>query len=251
MGGEPIRTVALRETAAAVTGARLGAIDAEVLGAAAPPVLERSFDAVSGPIAAPLRQALRAAVVGAVGRSETTPPWWVDALARQPRAGATRPGHARIMLQPEESHAEHCWVVAVGAVLCAPGYGAEIEAPFLCGLAHHLHNAVLPDSGFAGEALLEEELEPLLARLTDAALAELPASLRGQAVEALRLREAADSAESRAFHAADVLDRVLEMRHHARAAAFTVEQALSELELVHAGPTQAFGLDVLERAGLR
>jgi len=178
-------------------------------------------------------------------------PGGLGALARQPRAGATRPGHARIVLQPEESHAEHCWTVAVGAVLCAPGYGADVEGPFLCGLAHHLHNAVLPDSGFAGEALLADELEPLLARLTERALSELEEPLRATVGGALGLRDAAQSPASRAFHAADVLDRVLEMRHHARAAAFTVSQALEELELVHEGPTQAFGLEVLGQAGLR
>jgi hypothetical protein len=251
VGGDAPRAIALREAAAAVAGARLGAIDASVLGEEiAPAVLERSFDAVAGAIADPLRSELRAALGQAPG-AKGEPPSWVGLLARQPRAGATRPGHPRIMLQPEESHAEHCWVVAVGAVLCAPAQGADIAAPFLCGLAHHVHNAWLPDSGFAGELLLGEALEPLLARLTRRGLAELDEPLRSRTGEALALRDAAGSPASRAFHAADVLDRVLEMRHHARVADFTVEQALGELELVHAGPTQAFGLEVLERAGLR
>jgi hypothetical protein len=142
--------------------------------------------------------------------------------------------------------------VAVGAVLATPYYGVtDVVTPFLCGLAHHLHNALLPDSGFAGEALLGAELEPLIDRLTRAALAELPGPLRAMTGEALELRASAESPPARAFHAADVLDRVLEMRHHARTAAFTVEQALEELELVHEGPIQAFGLSVLEEAGLR
>jgi hypothetical protein len=55
---------------------------------------------------------------------------------------------------------------------------------------------------------------------------------------------------SQAFHAADVLDRVLQVHHHARAAAFTAAQALDDLELVHDGPVQAFHLDVLRSAGL-
>jgi hypothetical protein len=41
------------------------------------------------------------------------------------------------------------------------------------------------------------------------------------------------------------------MRHHARAAAFTLDVALDELDLVHAGPLQAYGLDVVAAAGLR
>ena len=245
VGGEDVRTVALRETAAAVVGARLGAIDLEVLIAAgswperAEEALGRAFDAVADPIPEPLRGELRA-TIGTVAAGAGDVPPWVGALARQPRAGATRPGHARIMLQPEESHAEHCWTVAVGAVLCAPAYGAEVEAPFVCGLAHHVHNATLPDSGFAGEALLGGTLTGIIHRTTERALASLAEPLRGQVAQALALRDGAE-----------VLDRVLEMRHHARVASFTVAQALEELDLVHEGPTQAFGLEVLEGAGLR
>jgi len=257
VGGADVREVALRETAAAVTGARLGAIDARVLATAGvspavgDEVLERAFDAVSGFIAEPLRAELRAVLGDRPAVTGDGVPRWVAALGRQPRAGATRPGRPRLMLQPEESHAEHCWTVAVGAVLAAPLQDSQIEAPFLCGLAHHLHNAVLPDAGFAGEALLGSELEPLLARLTDEALSELSGPLEWQTRGALGLCVSAESAPSRAFHAADVLDRVLEMDHHARTAAFTVEHALEELELVHEGPTQAFGFAVLEAAGLR
>jgi len=257
--GAEVREVAVREAAGAVAAARLGAIDAELLQSAgtsqeaAHAVLERSFDEVAGAVPEPLRGELREALrEPRPGEGSDAPaPSWVRSLARQPRAGATRPGHARVMLQPEESHAEHCWAVAVGAVLAAPGCGAELEGPFLCGLAHHLHNALLPDAGFVGEAMLGEELELLLARLTGAALADLAAALQSRVRTALVLRDAAESPEARAFHTADVLDRVLEMRHHARSAAFTVDQALEELELVHEGPTQAFGLAVLEEAGLR
>jgi len=244
--GEDPAAVARREAAAALAGARLGAIDAEVLrdaGVAPLPVLERAFDELAGAVAEPLRGQLRATLGDEPVRAGRAPAW-VGALARQPRAGATRPGHARILLQPEESHAEHCWVVAVGAVLAAGHYGTAPEEPFLRGLAHHLHNAALPDSGFAGEALLGAELSPAIGRLTRRALAALDAPLRARVERAL-------AAEDPAFHAADVLDRVLEMRHHARTAAFTVEQAVEELDLVHAGPEQAFGLAVLEEAGLR
>jgi fumarate hydratase class II len=66
----------------------------------------------------------------------------------------------------------------------------------------------------------------------------------------LTLRADAAAPAAQAFHAADVLDRVLQVHHHARAAAFTVEQALDDLELVHAGPVQGFHTDVLAAAGL-
>ncbi len=56
--------------------------------------------------------------------------------------------------------------------------------------------------------------------------------------------------EGRAFNAADVMDRVLQMRQYDRVAAFTTAQALDDLELVHAGPLQAFHRAVLAEAGL-
>ncbi len=64
------------------------------------------------------------------------------------------------------------------------------------------------------------------------------------------LRADAVAPESQAFHTADVLDRVLQVHHHARAAAFTASQALDDLELVHAGPVQTFHHRVLAAAGL-
>ncbi len=47
-----------------------------------------------------------------------------------------------------------------------------------------------------------------------------------------------------------MLDRVLEMRWHAEAAAFTLDVALGEMDIVHPGPVQSFQLEVLQRAGL-
>ncbi len=252
LAGDAAEAVAAREAACALASARLGAIDRAVLRAcgldedAAAGVLERAFDAVAAPLPDALRDALRPALAVELPPPPAgSTPWWVEALAEQPRAGATRPGHARLVLSPAESHAEHCWVVAIGGVLL--GGGAEA---FLCGLSHHLHNATLPDSGFAGEVLLGEHLEAVIAGTTELALDELALSPRTAVERARGLLDAADSAEARAFHAADVLDRVLEQRHHALAAAFTLDQALEELELVHAGPLQAFGVEVLREAGL-
>jgi hypothetical protein len=128
--------------------------------------------------------------------------------------------------------------------------GADPVPPFLLGLAHHLHNVVLPDAGFAGEVLLGDALERVMATLEERELAALPADLAGRVREVLALRPGADVPGARAFHAADVLDRVLQVHHHARAAAFTASQALDDLELVHAGPVQAYHLDVLAAAGL-
>ncbi|PWW21201.1 hypothetical protein JD79_00329 [Geodermatophilus normandii] len=254
VSGEDVADVAYSETAAAVARARLAGIDTGVLTTAglsegeALGVLRRGFDEVAGPLDAELRERLRAAL-GPLP-SAAAPPALAGTLNAQPRAGATAPGKPRILVEPPESHGDHCLTVAVYGVLVAPVVGADPVAPFLLGVAHHLHNAVLPDAGFAGEVLLGDALERVMATLEERELAALPEPLAGRVREVLALRPAAEVPEARAFHAADVLDRVLQVHHHARAAAFTSAQALDDLELVHAGPVQAYHLDVLAAAGL-
>lgn len=254
VAGEDATAVALSETAAAVARARLAGIDGTVLRTAglgddeARGVLQRGFDEVAGPLDAGLRSRLREALPLAVPAPE--PPALAARLNAQPRAGATAPGVARVIVEPPESHGDHCLTVAVYGVLVAPVFGADPVAPFLVGLAHHLHNMVLPDAGFAGEVLLGAALDRVLTTLEERELAALPGELAERLRTVLRLRADAGAPESQAFHAADVLDRVLQVHHHARAAAFTASQALDDLELVHAGPVQAFHLDVLAAAGL-
>ncbi len=253
-GGEDAATVAYSETAAAVARARLAGIDGTVLRAAGlddaevRTVLRRGFDEVSGPLDAALRERLRDALPTTLPEPE--PPALAGQLNRQPRAGATAPGMARVIVEPPESHGDHCLTVAVYGVLVAPVVGADPVVPFLVGLAHHLHNVVLPDAGFAGEVLLGDALPRVIGALEEAQLAALPAPLAQRLRSVLALRADAGGPEAQAFHAADVLDRVLQVHHHACAAAFTAEQALDDLELVHAGPVQAFHLDVLAAAGL-
>ena len=259
--GEPPAKIALRETAAAVAAARLGGIDARVLRRSglgdeqATGVLRRSFDSVSDALPGPLAAALRAELGprDEPGDGDTSHglPSFVEALARQPRAGATAPGKPRIMVEPPESHAEHCVVVAFYGVLLSGSFGAEPGEVFLAGLSHHFHNAVLPDAGFAGEELLGQHLGPIFEGLNDEALSELPEGVRDDVRAALGLVGNTESPGARAFNAADVLDRVLQMRHHARAAAFTLEQALDDLDLVHEGPLKDFHEEVLRGAGLR
>ena len=252
-GQEP-SSCALRTTADALAATRLGGIDRDVLracgveGEAADAVLRRGFDEVAGPLDPTIRAALRPEL--GLTMEAGPAPAFAEALIRQPRAGATCPGKPRIVLEPAEGHGDHCLIVAVLATVAAPRYGAPPVPCFLAGLAHHLHNAVLPDSGFAGEMLLGEHLEPIMRRLFARELATLPEPLATGTREALDCIRDASTPVGRAFHAADVMDRVLEMRHFAEVAAFTAEQALGEMELVHAGPVQAFHRAVLAEAGL-
>ena len=250
--GEDARTVALSTTADALAAARLGGIDRTVLertGVADPiGVLGRSFDQVAGPLEPGLGRDLRAALGGPPPSLPV--PAFAAALIRQPRAGATCPGKPRLVLEPPENHGDHCLVVAVLGTVLAGHYRADPAVAFVAGMAHHLHNAALPDSGFAGEILLGDELGPLMRRLFDRELATLPPGVAATVRAALATIGDADTPEGRAFNAADVMDRVLQMRQYDRVAGFTTSQALDDLELVHAGPIQAFHHRVMAEAGL-
>jgi 5'-deoxynucleotidase YfbR-like HD superfamily hydrolase len=256
-GADP-GAVAAAECAAALAGARLAGVDAAVLRAAdltpdeAVGVLGRAVDEVAGGLPPATREWVRAALPGLVAGTGAGDglPAFVGALCRQPRAGATAPGQPRLIVEPPENHAEHCWAVAVYGALLADDVGADPGDAFLLGLAHHLHNAVLPDAGFAGEMLLGTHLEPVVERLTERELATLPPALADRFRTLLACRADADTPVGRAFHAADVLDRVLQCHHHARAAGFTADQALVDLELVHAGPVADYHHAVLAAAGL-
>lgn len=265
--------VAALECAAALAGTRLAGIDAAVLLAGGLPetdalaVLERAVRQMAGGLhPSTLDRAYRMLPALLHRATEGTPegeppplggtsssgeaPSFVRALCRQPRAGATAPGRPRLLVEPPENHAEHCWAVAIYGALLADELGADPGETFLLGLAHHVHNAALPDAGFAGDTLLGEHLDELVHRLTERELATLPAVLATRTRALLVLRADADTPVGRAFHAADVLDRVLQVHHHARAAGFTVEQALVDLELVHAGPVTGYHQEVLAAAGL-
>ncbi len=177
-------------------------------------------------------------------------PSFVARLSDQPRAGATCPGLGRLVLEPPESHADHCLAVAVFGVILAPTWDARPDTVFLAALAHHLHNALLPNSGFAGEVLLGEWLEPVMANATMHALAELPHPVRAKVEAARSILPNVETPEGRTFHAADTLDRVLQVEHHLRAAGTTMEFVLRRMELVHAGPVKPFQDAVLESMGL-
>ena len=109
-----------------------------------------------------------------------------------------------------------------------------------------------PDLSAAAPTRVEHTGNPVVDSVLDSLeeLDRLPRALGDRLRSVLLLRADAQAPESQAFHAADVLDRVLQVHHHARAAAFTADQALDDLDLVHEGPVQAFHLDVLRSAGL-
>ena len=253
--GEAAAAVMARTTAAALAAARLGDLDLatlQALGLApadAAAVLQRAFDAVAAPLEPGLAAALRGALPAGAPEPGAVPPF-VDRLARQPRAGVTCPGKPRIVLQPPETHAEHCLMVAVCGVIACGHEGADPAEVFAIGLAHHLHNAAMPDSGFTGEMLLGGALDGVIARAREAALAELDPALASRLRSALAAIGGDATPEARAFHVADVLDRVLEIDQHLRAARLTLDEVLGPYALVHDGPVRDFHALILGEAGL-
>ena len=254
--GAPVPEVARRITARALASARLGDLDrpllieaglspAEVNG-----VLCRAVEEISGSVPEPLRSALVSAIaVPGPGRPGELPRF-VGQLETQPRAGVTCPGRPRIVLEPAENHAEHCLVVAVYGVVLAPRYGADPATVFLAALAHHFHNAGMPDSGFTGEMLLGDHLGPVMLHFVEAALASLDPGLRRRVAEARDCLVDAETSEGRAFHAADVVDRVMEIAQHLRSASLTMDSVLGDMALVHDGPVKPFHDRVLAEMGI-
>ena len=256
LSGVPPINVVRDITSAALCAARLGDLDAAVLReggldtAEIVAVRRRAFDAVAEPVDGDLRDMLRDGIGSDVPIASAALPRFVAQLQMQPRAGLTCPGTRRIILEPPENHADHCLVVAVYGVLLCPHFGADPARVFVAALAHHLHNASLPDAGFAGENLLGEHLDELMRTATTRALAELPEHLRAQVIEARRILLDAETADGRAFHAADVIDRVLQIGQHLQAATLTIRGVLDDMHLVHDGPVKAFHDAVLAQAGL-
>jgi len=258
--GDDPGDVMSRVTGAALVSARLGDLDLATLnrlglGARATVILERAFDELLGEtgIADPtLRDRLRGKLTeGRPGAGVV--PSFVEKLARQPRAGVTCPDKPRILLQPPENHAEHCLMVAVYGVIASPWHGADPTAVFLAGLAHHLHNADMPDSGYSGEMLLGTALGDAIGNARAAAVAELKAfapALVAPIEAALAPIGGDETPEARAFHVADVLDRVLEIEQFTRAARLTMDVVLGDYGLVHDGPVKSFHDRILTDAGL-
>lgn len=255
-GGSEPRTVAVKTASDAVIGANLGAIDRKVLREAEltnreiETILRRAFDSAAAPINANLQNELRECIAAKNDFAAEKTPRFVELLINQPRSGATKVGAPKLIFDAPENHAAHSIIVGVYAVLLAPEFSADIETVFFAALAHHFHNAYLPDSGFAGEESLGEFLPKIFAAFRRKCLAEIPEHLHEKIWAALKIIETADAPEAQAFHAADVIDRVLQMRHHAEANEFTLKYALEDAELVHVGAVQNFHYEVLRSARL-
>lgn len=241
-----------------VGAARLGAITPEILresGLDQPACLEiwqRSI-VVHENLPEPMRDSLTAACAAFNPCSLPAPDIeadWVNRLALAPRAGATCPGQPRLALEPAESHGDHSLMVAVYAYLLADLFGADREDAWLIALCHHFHNAYLPDAGFTGEMMLGTHLDQVLETLRARVITSLPDCYQARVTELFREIEEATTPLAMTFHAADTIDRVLQMEHYERVTQFRVRHALVDLNLVHEGPAQAFQFALLQSIGL-
>ena len=244
--------------AAIVSAARLGAITPSVLRdigidkSESSVILKNSILAQQS-LSAPLRDSLiDACDVLNQTYFENAPqnPDWVTRLAASPRAGATCPGKPRIALEPAEMHSDHCVMVAAYAFLLADTFGANREDAWLIGLCHHLHNAYLPDAGFTGEILLGDQLDRVINTLRLRVLDTLSERYRNRISCLFEEINDLQSPRAQTFHAADTIDRVVQMEHYERAAKFRVATALEEFNLVHEGAAQEFQHALLRSIGI-
>lgn len=183
-------------------------------------------------------------------REGSESPRWDELLSMAPRAGATCPGKARIALAPVESHADHCLMVAVYGYILADFFGADREDAWVIGICHHLHNVFLPDAGFTGEVLLGDELDGVISAFRLQVLDSFSTQFRSR-VHGMFDQIADDKTPlAKTFHAADTIDRVLQMEYYERAARFQVQHALEDMNLVHDGPAAKFQHALLKSVGL-
>lgn len=252
--GDAPKSVMRQTVGAAVAAGRLGDLDSAKLveigltAAETVGVLRAGFDAVGDVIEAPLAVELREALAGRLTSGPL--PLFAALLADQPRAGVTCPGKPRLMLLPAENHAEHSIAVAVYGVLVSAYYDADPVMVFLAGLGHHFHNAAMPDSGLTGEMLLGDLLGDVIVRLRGHAMSELSSFLQAQMEDALKVIADDSTPEGRAFHAGDVIDRVIEIEQHVTSSRLTMDMVLHDYELVHAGPVKTFHDLTLREVGL-
>jgi hypothetical protein len=257
LAGERADDVAMSETGALVAGVRLAGLDAAVMWRHGVPfdkarlVVAAAVEEAAGGVSESLRQRLATVAADVPEDPKASKlPAFVQLLLAQPRAGATHPTQPRLILEPAEGHGDHCGMTAAYAVLLSDHFDSDPGTVFLIGLAHHLFNASLPDVGFAGDRLLArfELAEKVTTRAFEKAYRQIREPLQSKVRDVLTHTKRLDTPEARTFHAADVLDRTLEMAWHAESAGFDLADAIGRMNIVHEAPEQQLQRRVLESA---
>lgn len=259
MTGHEARMVMQSTLVKALIATRLGDLDPAALRVMGLPPEDafdvgcRAFDDAAQDLTHPFRDTLRASIQPTASAAMPhigAPPACLVALTRQPRAGVTCPGRPRLLLLPQESHAEHSIMVAIYGACLADTFGSDPTEVFLAGLCHHLHNATIPDTGYSGEVLIGAHLDWLVARAFGDAIGQLSPKLAAVATGAMASIAQPGTPTAHAFHAADVIDRMLEIDQHFKLANVSMHHVLDDYGLVHAGPVKQFHDEVLRNVGL-
>ena len=173
-----------------------------------------------------------------------------ESLHREPRAGATAPGHSRALVSPTESQSEHCYSVAVLSTLMSGWTAAPAGRVFAVGISHHLYNSVLPDIGFSGEVLLGDDLDRVLHWARGRVSERLGSHWHDMIETAATAMSHLADATSQTVNACDAIDRVLQSHYHQKVADFHAARVCQELQLVHEGPLQDFQNGTLRQLGI-
>lgn len=243
VAGEPPEAVAVTEVAFAAAHIALGPVDAARLAEAGVEADDRltiytaAAERTLGPLPQPIAAALEDIAEGLQPIGESVQ--FVELLAGQARAGAISEGAARLVQPPEEMQSEHAWCVAAIGGLFEVRRGREPTSALLLGLAHHLRDAYRDPAAPAPD--------DQAARSEARALAQCPDELAQTLAAHLAHREDTALAPVAAFLAADLIDRVLQQRHYANLAGFSLSDAMDTREFIGDDPLRTFQLEVLKR----
>ena len=171
-------------------------------------------------------------------------------LCEQPRAGARRPGRPRLIVGEPESHANHCATVAVYAVLLSLSYGADPAQPYSAVSHTTFTTRVGPTPATPRMpcwACGSTESRSGYGRAPSGSCppsSEEPSKTRWIWCSALARRK------PRRFRP-PTCSTGCSREALREICAFTLDQALADMDLIHPGPVQRFHLALLGQRGGR
>ena len=250
LAGDDPEAVARTEVAYAAAHVALRTVDAEALADAGVSASDRRtvHRRAAGRALGALDPAM-AASLDAIADGLPPPgpvPRFVEILSRSPRAAARGDGSISMPPSPQEMQSEHSWSTAVLAGLVQRSRGEPMGGAVLLGLAHHLCDA---DGMDPGTTLPRDPRAAGLAA-EERALSACPAGLAAAVRALLSVRDDIGGTIGSAFQIAAVVDRVIQQRHYANLAGFSLSDAVDSADLVRRGPLQQFHHDALTALGL-
>lgn len=233
--------VAAGEIAFAAAHVALGPVDAVALedaGVSAPDrraIYHRAAERWLGPLDPGTAEALDRAV-------EAAPASLPAGVALLCEVRRTRPDgivHA-VAPSPDETEADHAWVTAVLAGLVERARGAAPGDAFALGIAHAIGAAAVVAGAAGVDPGIPASPGPDLRAALPKPFADRLAAL---------IAAGAQTDAGRAFHVGHIVDCVLQQRHYANSAGFSLSDAMDPRDLVGPGPVGALQYEALTRLG--